>query len=127
MCQWLCKFVEASKKIQKHQARRLFRARSIHLCYQTPNPARETVPLGTVFNLTFKSVFSIHIKTIEISTIRPVLDEQYGFYYYFSSLHSVRYQMQIHIKTLLLKCISSSTLHQPNIVNIVESACYIVN
>jgi hypothetical protein len=38
-----------------------------------------------------------------------------------------QYQMQIHIKTLLLMCISSSTLNQPNIVNIVESDCYIVN
>jgi hypothetical protein len=33
------------KKIKKKQARRLFRPRSIHLCHQKPNPARETVPL----------------------------------------------------------------------------------
>jgi hypothetical protein len=34
-----------SKNIIKNQARRLFMPRSIHLRYQKPNPARETVPL----------------------------------------------------------------------------------
>jgi hypothetical protein len=31
------------------QARGLFSTRSIHLCHQKPNPARETVPLNTPF------------------------------------------------------------------------------
>ncbi len=38
------KFEGTSKKL-RNQARHLFWPRSIHLCHQKPNPARETVPL----------------------------------------------------------------------------------
>jgi hypothetical protein len=124
MCQWLCKFVEASKKIQKNQAQRLFRPRSIHLCYQTPNPARETVPLGTVFNLTFKSAFSIHIKTIEISTIMPVLDEQYGFFI-ISHLYN-QYGIRFKFTSTFCNLNVFLLLHSLNQTSFVESDCYVV-
>jgi hypothetical protein len=40
--------VNSEEHLKKKPGRHLFRPMSIHLCHQTPNPARQTVPLKSL-------------------------------------------------------------------------------